>query len=1423
MEPNGARGRLSESRRPSSPLPTVKPETPPRSERDSPAAAALAQLEHAVEEAVGHALEATERTLAQRFGAGCVRGLRWTLKTLAIAALVAYFAFGALLLAARYWVMPRIDAYRPALERETSRLLGADVRIGRIDARWRAFNPQLRLDDVRLLDARGEVRLALPQLEATVSWTSVPTLSLRFASLSILAPELDVRRLPGGRFAVAGFTIDPAGAGGDGGTADWVLTQKRIAIRHATLRYTDETQADPETVALEDVNLVLETGFLTHRFALQARPPADLAGPIDVRARFDRAWGERPSDARRWSGRVFAQMDYADVARIARLARVLPETIAIARAHGALRAWLDFDALAPTRFTADVALADVDAHLGADLQPLRLLGVQGRFTQRVWGNEFEGGQELALARFSLQAETFALPPTDLRLRVTRAADERPLRGELETNLLSLDTLSVLAAHVPLARDLREFAARHAVRGRLTDLKLAWEGEPASPTRFSLRSRFDGLGSSGQPAATAPAQAEGAASGKPRAGLPGFENLTGSIEATESGGTVQVDARDAALVFPGVFEEPRLPLRHLATRVYWTTRPRFDLRVDNLTASNDEVELTASGAYRSGGKGPGLVDVTGRIVRAQARAAHKYVPLVAGARTRAWLRDALVAGEAVDGSFRLRGDLWDFPFSDPGTGEFRVAARVRNGTLDYVPASRAEGPAAGPAAGPQGGSLGGRDAGQPAADTSWPRIEGIDAELLFERQRMTITGQRGSIYGVALSNVRVVIPDLGARAPHLAIGGEAGGPLADMLRYANASPVGGWLGGFLAEAQASGNARAELRLDIPLDDARATKVAGAVSFQNSDIALRADIPPFARAAGRVEFTERSLRLTNVTANFVGGQVRIDGATAADGAIAIAAAGTATPQGAKRAVEHALVQRLLDRAQGTTRYTGGVTVRGGRTEIRVDSDLVGWSLDLPAPARKNAAEALPLRFELMPVAADRDSLRVTAGALLTLRLERARDAAGAMRVERGAIGIGEAVPVPEAGVLASVNLARLDVDRWRPLFEGTVVAGGVDAARAGDAGIPDLLALRVRELVIAGKPIANVVLGATRAADGRWNANLVSDHATGALTWQPGAGAAPGRVSARLARLTIPDAQREQVAELLDAPPVDIPALDVVADEFELGRRQLGRLELVAQNVAVDGANAWRMQKLGIVSPDGRLTATGRWEREANAPPAAARRMTMALSLEFGNAGALLGRLGIPDAVRNGSGKLEGELSWRGSPLAIDYPTLTGKLQLATAKGQFLKADAGAARLLGVMSLQSLPRRIALDFRDVFSEGFAFDQISASAELKAGTLVTRDFKMRGASATVLMEGSIDLKNETQNLHVLVLPEIDARSASLVYALMANPAVGLGTFLAQVLLRDPLSKAFSYEYDVSGSWTEPQVKRRERAVPDAAETRK
>jgi uncharacterized protein YhdP len=148
-------------------------------------------------------------------------------------------------------------------------------------------------------------------------------------------------------------------------------------------------------------------------------------------------------------------------------------------------------------------------------------------------------------------------------------------------------------------------------------------------------------------------------------------------------------------------------------------------------------------------------------------------------------------------------------------------------------------------------------------------------------------------------------------------------------------------------------------------------------------------------------------------------------------------------------------------------------------------------------------------------------------------------------------------------------------------------------------------------------------------------------------------------------------------------------------------------------------------------------------------------------------------------------------------------------VAIETGQFLKADPGAARLLGVLSLQSLPRRLLLDFRDVFDDGFAFDSFGGDVKIDQGVASTNNLRMRGVQAVVLMEGSADIMRETQDLRVVVVPEINAGTASLAYAVI-NPAIGLGTFLAQLFLRRPLIEANTREFHVSGPWIEPQVER-------------
>ena len=206
------------------------------------------------------------------------------------------------------------------------------------------------------------------------------------------------------------------------------------------------------------------------------------------------------------------------------------------------------------------------------------------------------------------------------------------------------------------------------------------------------------------------------------------------------------------------------------------------------------------------------------------------------------------------------------------------------------------------------------------------------------------------------------------------------------------------------------------------------------------------------------------------------------------------------------------------------------------------------------------------------------------------------------------------------------------------------------------------------------------------------------------------------------------------------------------------------------------------------------------------------------------GKLLTRFDMPGVVGNGKGSLQGSAGWTGSPITPDFRSLSGSMHLDVQTGQFLKAEPGLAKLLSVLSLQALPRRLTLDFRDVFSNGFAFDFMRGDVQITDGVARTNNMQMKGVNAAVLMEGTADLVQETQNLHVVVVPEINAMTASLV-ATAINPVIGLGSFLAQVLLRGPLIAAATKEFRIDGSWDDPQVTalpRRRAATPSDTPSR-
>ncbi len=1352
------------------------------------------------------------------------RGLRIAWR-LAFGGLVA--AWSLLLLAwliLQWGILPRVEQWRPQIEARASGALGVPVTIGAIRVRSGGWMPLVELDDVVLAprgdDASGSApgeALRLPRVSAALSARSLLGLELRFEQLHVQGAAVEVRRDVNGRVFVAGIELAarPGTAANEGNPAlDWLLAQHEVAVRDGRLRWVDELRG-AAPVELQRVDFVLRSGLAHHEMRLDATPPPEAGERFSLVGRFSHPVWARRGDWRRWNGSLYADLPRADSAA---WRPYLELPFEIGSGEMALRAWAEVADGQARSVQAEVALRAVALHFKGREQALPLERLQARLS----AERDDRTLRLAADRLSFTSGAIDWPATRASLALRRAGDapapaSSPLPafdgGELSADRVDLAALASLAAQLPLGEAVDHLLATLQPSGQVRNLVARWDGPLDAPRRYQAKASATGLTIAAAPAADAG-----------RLGRPGWRNANVEFDADETGGRARLSLDKGALVFPGLFEQPEIALDSFATQLVWRITPQAgaasalevtltDTRFANADAQGELSTAqwrTGPGAgFARGARFPGQLDLGGRLSRGRAEAVARYLPLRLPERVRHYVEQAVSDGRVTEASFKVKGDLWDFPFalpsaaaSAPGgrpatapSGEFRIAGKVQDVSLAYVPSA------------------------EPGTPPPWPAFTRVDAELIFDRSSMEIRNGQAHLWGVELAKVNGGIREL--HHPVLKLEGQARGPLADMLRFVNGSPVGGWIGQSLREATATGAGELKLALELPFEDLTRSTVQGSVVLAGNDLRIGASTPLLAGAKARVNFTRNTIAVAGGSARVLGGDTTFEGGTQADGSLRFTAQGVASAEALRRAGEVGMLSRLASFASGQAPYRVSVGLTGGRSELTLASSLSGLGLDLPAPLKKPAEAAWPLRLETR-LAADgrRDSVRFELGNVIAAQYQREWAADAAPTVLRGAIGVLEPLPpMPERGVHAVLALPAVDGDAWQSVA-ARVQGSGADAAPGAEGYLPRVVALRAQAVVSAGRRLTNLVVGVSQdGGDGAWRGSLDADQLGGYIEYRASQGAAnPGRVYARLARLALPPTEASSVENLLADAPATVPALDIVIDNFELRGKKLGRVEVEAVNRAVDGGprslREWRMTRFALTNPEALLTGSGQWQ------PGAGQRTVMDFKLDMGDSGAFLERLGFAGTLKGGKGRLAGQLSWAGSPLDFHLPSLDGKLNLALDAGQFLKAGPGASRLLSVLSLQSLPRRLVLDFRDLFQEGFAFDNITGDVTIDDGVAATRNLRMRGVQAVVLMEGSADLGRETQNLRVIVVPEINAGTASLAYAAI-NPAIGLGTFLAQLILRRPLIAASTREFSVQGTWADPKVERVERKpgepIPD------
>lgn len=1301
--------------------------------------------------------------------------------------IAAYVPLSVALLALKWWLLPNIDQYRPAIQAYLQQQVQAPIELGEIQASWQGLGPQLRINQVRLPLPNGEDGFTAEHIRLDFSLTSLLAFNPALSNLEVHSPALSIVRNAEGIVEVAGIPMVDDGTEGYP-ALDWLLHQKRVLLKQGVLTWQDDTGQFPVARATE-AELLIENGLSRHKLGLQFMLPQLAQSPLKAKLNFKTPLLHSSiGDPAQWTGSAYLHAQLDQFSPLQSVFKAIGLDVAVNQPVAEF--WVDFDdgLLQQSLLKASVARLSF-SNAGVRASPFELSQASALI-------QVTGGPHVfaptAVSVHQLTGQTTGQQPFSLGyLHLNKAATDQGVQWGVQVQALDAAKARTLALELaPHVGQQHQLPLLNSVElsGDIRQLELSWltasEVPYENPVSFQSHIEFQQLTALYRSPAPA---SDGKATG--------FRNVSGSFRGTDTSGEWALSGQQAGVSLPEVFAADQLYFESIQGNGQWrhlfTQDKPAEFTVDRLQVSNRDVQAEVAGLYQFRRDESDYLDIKGSLARAELSQVANYLPLVIGVSAREWLAENLKAGVARNGQFQVTGRLADFPFDSPAnSGVFRIDAPFRAGELTYAP--------------------------------GWPGIRQVNGKVGIQGKSMVIQASTAESMGVALRNVQARIDNLDAWEPLLEIQGLGQGELGKMVAFVNQSPVREILSEALVNAEVSGPATLNLNLIIPINQPEMTQVKGDLSLKNNSIRIVRGMPTVSHVEGNIRFSNQGLFIDQLQGQALGGPVQLKGTTDSNGQMKITATGTAKSKGIVQYL-NPLTAPYLD---GSTPYSVTVLTQEEGVAVDVSSQLQGLQVKLPEPFNKKVDQRLAFRLNLKSTlqgerwAVDLGPEGKPVAQLRALVLEQE----GEPGIDSMQFAVGAQLAPPTSGIQGDVRIPAIDVNTWRAIFS-EITSNPSNAGLMSDllisptAAAPALkmkVAVATDRLNMGSKSFEGVSVAA-KTVENRWQFDVKAKGVEGYLSWVSDPQRPDGAVLARFKTLTIPKTLDSDLRDLVEEPASSIPALDVVADNFTLNDKPLGSLRLIAVNqsreeqaraVQAGRPKEWKLQELRIENPESVTRAKGLWQYGENLR---VQRTDIELDQTVRNAGGLLARLGMAGVFQGGEGSLTGRLRWNDSPTNIDYGSLSGQFKLNSTKGQFLKADPGVAKLLGVLSLQSIPRRLTLDFKDVFSEGFAYDSMDADVVLKEGVASTQNFKMTGPSATVLMDGKLDLESETQNLNVVVLPDLNPTGGSLIYSVMAaNPAVGIASLIADFVFKDPLSKIFSFQYKVSGPWTAPLIER-------------
>ena len=849
--------------------------------------------------------------------------------------------------------------------------------------------------------------------------------------------------------------------------------------------------------------------------------------------------------------------------------------------------------------------------------------------------------------------------------------------------------------------------------------------------------------------------------QPTAPWPGATGMSGAVTTNGEQGVVTLATHTAAVDFSRLFRAP-LPVDALTGSVYWR-RDSTGWRVfaRDLNANNEDVKAKVTGYLdKPQGADSPYLDLVASFGDGKGDHVSRYLPAkIMHAKTVAWLDKAIVNGRVSGGSVRLYGRLADFPFDD-GQGLFEIHFDVTDGILEYA--------------------------------AGWPRLEEIETEILFRGRRFEAHAASAKSLDSEVLQALITIPDMTAHPALLTVDGQAQGPTRDAVRYITESPLRNNLGAYLNDVSAGGRSRLQLSLKLPLAKQPA-KLKGTLRFSDSSLLFNNAKIDLTHINGSLNFTGRGLAAEDIHADLLGRAVTIAARTASDqGGATTTFSAWGTMDAATTAKRFATP--LAAYVDGAAAWRGELRIppkSAGWVELEVASALQGVAVNLPAPVGKTAGETRNLLVQVpLPLKSEKP-MHIRYGEVADAQLAMISDKGG-LRVARGQVRLGAGVAVlpSQQGVRVVGALPEFDEGLWAPILAKETAGGPLTSTAAVNH-----LDMAFGTLKLADRQLDKARLRADRG-DNAWDVNIDSEQAVGRIHL-PDARDAP--LVMDMERLYLPRFKKGADAGSGGDPRKSRP-LTISAKSFHYGNLDLGELYLNATRKSV----GLSFDDIHTHSAQRDLKISGQWIMEDDRP-----QTSFKVSYDGDDAGNTLTALGFAGMIKGGKTHTDARLKWPGSPADFVLAKAMGTIGFEIKDGRLLDVEPGAGRILGLLSFQALPRRLLLDFSDLFQKGFSFDRLAGSFTIEKGDAFTDNLTMDGPAARIEARGRVGLAAEDYDQRVTVIPSVSA-GLPVAGALAGGFGAGAALFLVEKLLKPGIDRITKVDYQVTGPWTNPAVTR-------------